>query len=60
MGSKGAFVDLGGPATLAWSAVRGAIADPREVSREVLGQDRETAAPVASFLSASAQQLGVS
>ena len=31
MGSKEASIYLGGPATVAWSAVQGAISDPREV-----------------------------
>jgi len=35
MGSKEASIYLGGPATVAWSAVMGAIADPREVLEEV-------------------------
>jgi homoaconitase/3-isopropylmalate dehydratase large subunit len=30
-GSKEASIYLGGPATVAWSAVQGAISDPREV-----------------------------
>ena len=35
MGSKEAFVYLGSPATVAWSAVQGKISDPREVLDEV-------------------------
>jgi 3-isopropylmalate/(R)-2-methylmalate dehydratase large subunit len=36
MGSKEASIYLGGPATVAWSAVMGRISDPREVLAEVL------------------------
>jgi 3-isopropylmalate/(R)-2-methylmalate dehydratase large subunit len=35
MGSKEASIYLGGPATVAWSAVMGAIADPREALEEI-------------------------
>ncbi len=35
MGSREASIYLGGPATVAWSAIMGAIADPREVLEEV-------------------------
>ena len=36
MGSKDASIYLGSPATVAWSAVNGAISDPRPVLSEVL------------------------
>jgi 3-isopropylmalate/(R)-2-methylmalate dehydratase large subunit len=36
MGSKDASIYLGSPATVAWSAVNGAISDPRAVLSEVL------------------------
>jgi 3-isopropylmalate/(R)-2-methylmalate dehydratase large subunit len=35
MGSKDADIYLGSPATVAWSAVQGAISDPRAVLSEV-------------------------
>jgi homoaconitase/3-isopropylmalate dehydratase large subunit len=36
MGSKDAFIYLGSPATVAWSAVKGEISDPTEVLSQVL------------------------
>ena len=36
MGTKEAFIYLGSPATVAWSAVNGVISDPREVLDKVL------------------------